>query len=455
VQTVLAAQPLLTEAERAAYLRLLGQAAGTVDGIREKSEAQASRGIVVPREQIDLSLPYLRSFAVRGSANPLALPANRLAQVPESERAAFAHRATRAIDSVIVPRVEALARYVDGELRRKAPPDVGLWQYPGGKDAYRLLVKRETTLDVTPEQVHEIGLRAVAAINARMQQVRDSLGFKGTKAEFHEQLRRDRQFYVSTPEEVGRKLMAYIARIEPGMSRLFAVRPRSPYGVRRLDPALEPSMTYGYYNWATGRDSVGYYNFNGSDLDQRSMLQIGAIAYHELVPGHHFQINLARENQALPAFRRTTTHAGYTEGWGEYSSSVVAAEMGMYRDAYEVYGRLVFDMFFAVRLVVDTGMNLHGWPRQRAMDYMREHTLESDVQINSETLRYSTRSPGQALAYRMGRETMVELRQRAERELGPRFDVRRFHDAVLMSGSLPLFLLQRHIDWFIAHEQGK
>ena len=454
VQTVLAAQPLATDSQRVAYLSLLGRAGSVLDGIGTKTAEQTRRGIVVPREQIDLNLPYIRSFAQPAASHPLAPGAARLAQVPENLRPAFETQVKRVIDSAVAPRALALARAVD-ELRPVAPDAVGLWQYPGGLDAYRILVRRETTLDVTPEEVHQIGLRAVAAINARMQQVRDSLGFKGSRAEFHEQLRRDRRFYVDTPDEVGRRLMTYIARIEPRMKEYFAVRPASPYGVRRLDPALEPSMTYGYYNWAVARDSLGYYNFNGSDLDQRSMLQAGAIAYHELVPGHHFQINLARENQALPAFRRTTTHAGYTEGWGEYSSSIVAAEMGMYRDAYEVYGRLVFDMFFAVRLVVDTGMNLHGWSRQRAMDYMREQTLESDVQINSETMRYSTRSPAQALAYRMGRETMAALRTQAEKGLGSRFDVRRFHDAMLMSGSLPLFLLERHIKWFIANEQQR
>ncbi len=313
VQTVLAAQPVATEAQRTAYLSLLQRAAAVVDGIRDKTTAQAGRGIVVPQEQIDLNLPYIRSFAEQGASNPLALSARRLEQVPDSARAGFAGRAARTIDSAVAPRALALARTVD-ELRPVAPPHAGLWQYPGGKDAYRILVKRETTLDVTPEAVHEIGLRAVEAINARMTQVRDSLGFSGSKAEFHERLRRDPRFYVATPAEVGHRLMQYIGRIEPRMPEFFAVRPKSPYGVRRLDPALEPSMTYGYYNWAATRDSTGYYNFNGSDLDQRSMLMVGAIAYHELVPGHHFQINLARENEALPAFRRTTTHAGYTEG---------------------------------------------------------------------------------------------------------------------------------------------
>jgi len=454
VTGALGSAPIRTAAERSSYLDRLNRAGAVVDGMREKMVGQAARRIILPREQITNSVPYLKSFTAPSDKSPFALSPTRLAQVPEAERSSFAAQAAQTIEGVLVPKVNALIRYVETDLAPQAPNDVGIGQYPGGKEAYRILVKRETTLEVTPEEVHEIGLRAVAEINERMQRVRDSLGFKGTKAEFHEQLRRDPRFYVKTPPEVGQRLMSYIERIEPRMTDYFSVRPKSPYGARRLDPALEPSMTYGYYNFGVNKDSTGYYNFNGSDLDQRSLLVAGAIAFHELVPGHHFQINLARENESLPPFRRTTFHAGYTEGWGEYSSSVVAAEMGMYRDAYEIYGRLVFDAFFAVRLVVDTGMNYYGWSRRRAMDYMKENTLESDVQIDSETLRYSTRSPAQALAYRMGRETMVRLRRKAERELGSRFDVRKFHEAMLMSGSLPLFLLERHIDWFIAKEKA-
>jgi uncharacterized protein (DUF885 family) len=455
VTAALGLAPIGTREQRTAYLALLGQAGMVIDAMREKMVAQAARGIVVPREQIGLSLPYLRSFTEPSGTNPLAVPRTRLDGLPESVRGSFTAETARVIDGELRPKIQSLIHYVETELAAKAPIGVGLAQYPGGKEAYRILVKRETTLDVTPEQVHQIGLAAVADIEARMQRVRDSLGWKGTKAEFHEQLRRDRRFYVTTPAEVGQRLLDYIARIEPRMAEYFSIRPEARYGARRLDPALEPSMTYGYYNFGATKDSTGYYNFNGSDLDQRSLLEAGAIAFHELVPGHHFQINLARENDRLPAFRRTGMHAGYTEGWGEYASSVVAAEMGMYRDAYEVYGRLVFDAFFAVRLVVDTGMNYYGWSRQRAIDYMKEHTIESDVQIDSETWRYSVRSPAQALAYRMGRETMASLRQRAERELGAKFDVRRFHQAMLLSGSLPLFLLERHIDWWIQSERAR
>jgi uncharacterized protein (DUF885 family) len=213
-------------------------------------------------------------------------------------------------------------------------------------------------------------------------------------------------------------------------------------------------MTYGYYNLPTGDDPNGYYNYNGSLLESRSLLSGAALTYHELMPGHHFQLNLQAENERLPTFRRRGYFAGNSEGWGEYSSSVVARELGMYENPYDLYGRLVFDMFFAVRLVVDTGMNTLGWSRAQAMEYMAEHTMESDVQIDSETIRYSMRQPAQALAYRMGRETWVRLRKKAEEALGDRFDVRRFHDSVMSIGSVPLMVLEDHVDWFIVQEGG-
>ena len=453
--TVLASQAVATPADREAYLAVLRSAAPALAAVRAKSVAQRARGIVLSRERVDDVVAFYRDAASRAPDAAIAPARGRLQQLTADEREAFERDVARVVEQELQPALRDLAEYVEADVRRTAAAGVGLWQYPGGKDAYRVMVKRETTLDITPEAIHALALAAMDTLEARMKAVRDSLGFRGTKAEFHEQLRRDPRFYVSTPDSVGRRLMSYAERIEPVLGRAFSRRPKAPYGVRRLDPALEPSMTYGYYNWPIGDDPKGYYNFNGSDLDERSLLVIGAISFHELVPGHHFQILLQRENEALPAFRRRAYYAGYNEGWGEYSSSVVAAELGMYRDAYEVYGRLVFDAFFIARLVVDTGMNFYGWPRSKAMAYMKDHTLESDVQINSETLRYSTRTPAQALAYRMGRETFVRLRGEAERALGSRFDPRRFHDAVLMSGALPLNVLERHVDWWIAGELGR
>jgi uncharacterized protein (DUF885 family) len=286
-----------------------------------------------------------------------------------------------------------------------------------------------------------------------MEVVRDSLGFTGSKAEFHERLRSDPRFYARSADEFGQRLMEQDARIRPHIEKAFLQQPEAPYGVARLDPALQDVLTYGYYAGPTRLRPAGTYFFNGSQLEERSLLSAAALAFHELIPGHHFQIALVRENDDLPEFRRQIRYPGYTEGWAEYSSSVVARDLGMYEDLYDLYGRLVFDMFFAVRLVVDTGMNYLGWSRERAMAFMSEYLMESDVQIASETLRYVDR-PAQALAYWLGRQAFVEARETAERGLGEAFDVRRYHHFMVSSGPLPLPLLREHVQEFIRQERN-
>lgn len=443
--------PLDGQDARERYLSFLQEATRSLAEILEKERGRAARSIVLPDEQIDRVLPYWRALAAHDAAHPLAPSGAELAALEPSIRAAFEPRWRAALREVAVG-AQAIVDYLEGTLRDLAPNTVGMSQYPGGRRAYRVATRLMTTLDVTPEQVHEVGLAAVERINGEMAEVRTRLGFEGTKAEFHALLREDPRFYVDTPDAFGARLMEYDARVRPHMDDFFLREPEVPYGVRRLDPSLEASLTYGFYDVPTDDDPTGYYNYNGSRLSERSLLSGAALTYHELIPGHHYQIALARENTDLPAFRRNGYYSGYGEGWGEYSSSVVAREMGLYDDPYDLYGRLVFDMFFAVRLVVDTGMNYFGWSRPRAMLYMREHTMESDTQIDSETIRYSMRSPAQALAYYMGRDTWLRLRGRAERELGDSFDVRRFHDTTLSIGSVPLVVLERHVDRWIAQQ---
>ena len=437
----------------AAYLERVAGAGAVLDALHQQVRGRLERGIVLPAEQIDRVLPLVRSFAAAAEQHPLWLDSERLSELEPDDAERVQERLRELIGTEVAPRAAALAHYVDSTVRRHAPDAVGWWQYPGGKEAYRIATRIQTTLDVTPEQVHQIGLDGVAELNRQMALIRTELGWQGTKAQFHDHLREDERFYVSTPDEFGERLLEFDARILPLIDRQFGKKPEAPHSVRRLDPALEATMTYGFFSVPTEREPTGYYNFNGSELRSRSLLSGAALTYHELVPGHHFQIALQRENEELPTFRRFGYFAGYGEGWGEYSSSVVARELGMYEDPYDLYGRLVFDMFFCVRLVVDTGMNYLGWSRQRAMDYMAEHTMESAVQIDSETIRYSMRQPAQALAYRMGRETWVRLRAKAESELGDKFDVRRFHDSVLGIGSVPLFVLEEHVDWLIEQER--
>ena len=445
---ILGAMPLRTPADRDRYLARLAEIPALADAIVKNLDTQTGMGIRVPKPELDQVDGFLKAFAATGEASPFRPGKARLSGATEADIATFLKAADALIEAKVAPAAGRLAAAVSGDYRAKAPEAVGLSQYPGGLDAYRELVRLHTTMGVTPEQVHDIGLRNVERIAREMTRIRAELGFKGTPVEFKESLRVNPRFFPKTPGEIGERLMGYITRIEPVVDQFFLRRPKAPYGVKRLDPQLEPGQTFGYYQTPTASDPRGYYNYNGSNLSDRSLLNAGALIYHELVPGHHFQINLSFENPAIPEFRRESFDTAFTEGWGEYAAGL-AGEMGMYKDPYDRYGRLGMEMFVSVRLVVDTGMNALGWSRERAIAYMKENAMESDTQILSETLRYSCDMPGQALAYKMGAMRILELREKARSALGARFDIRKFHDWVLGSGSLPMTTLERHVQAFI------
>jgi len=435
------------------YLELADRYAALVGQVRTKLDAQEKRGIVIPRPALEPTISYLRATIGEGDESSFAVKPIRLKALSTAEIDAFHTALLKIIEKKINPALKGLIVYLEGDYRKKAPESVGLGQYPGGKEYYAWLVRSHTTLDVTPEEVHKIGLREVGRLNAEIGKLQASLGFKGTRADFRQSVEKDARFFPKTPEEVGERLMAPIRRIEPFLDRYFQRKPKALYGVKRLAPELEGTMTFGYYQEPTAAEPVGYYLYNAGGLPERSLLDAAELIYHELVPGHHFQICLAREIAELPAFRRDSDDGAYAEGWAEYASSL-AGEMGMYSDPYDLYGRISGgELFLSARLVVDTGMNALGWPLAKAEAFMRENTPYTDLQIHSEAIRYSVRSPGQALAYRMGHLKLRDLREKAQTALGEKFDIRRFHEALLCSGSMPLTTLERHIDWFITQEK--
>jgi uncharacterized protein (DUF885 family) len=453
VQQVFALLPVGEPAERERFLSLLKQYAEVLGQVRARTADQVRSGIRIPQASLDLAAAFFAAD-LEALDRTFDVDTARLEGVSAADAESFRAAIRILINGQIRPATKALADDYGASYRTRAPSAVGLSQYPGGAEYYAWLVKRHTTFDVTPQEVHAIGLAEVERTNAAMAKVRERLEFKGTKAEFHAFLRTDPRFFPKSPDEIGEKLITAMQEMEPRLDAMFLRRPKAPYGVKRLDPRLEGAMTYGYYQVPTPRDPKGYYNYNGSKLQSRSLLNVRALAFHELAPGHHFQINLQTENEALPPIRRETRHTAYTEGWGEYASSL-GDDAGLFADPYDQYGRLMMDMFLSVRLVVDTGMNALGWSRERAMDYMREHTLESEEQIRTESLRYSVDMPGQALAYKMGSRGFRELRAKAETALGSRFDVRQFHDAVLTSGSLPMRTLETHVEWWIETQRAQ
>lgn len=457
---VFSSAPLGTPEERERFLGLLDEVARLAGQLREVLEGQRERGILLPAPEIPL---------VQATYAPLAGPPEEHPYRPDPERLGaeatglspeaadeLAHQVDRALAERVAPAFAGLLTVLDGDYRASAPEEVGLGRQPGGEAAYRFLVAHHTTLDgLTPEEIHERGLAEVERIEAEMAEIRELLGAGGTPArEFHERLRTDPRFLACSPEEVGERLLRPIRRIEPLVEDWFLETPEAPYGVARLDPALEGGMTFGYYQWPTPAEPTGRYFFNGSDLDERSLVTAAALIYHELVPGHHFQIALQTEDEDLPAFRRNAFPTAFVEGWAEYASDL-AGEMGLYAEPYDRYGRLAMDMFLSSRLVVDTGMNALGWSRERALEFLRDRVLESETQLATETLRYSVDIPGQALAYKIGALAIRDLRRRAEEALGEDFDIRRFHRAVLGHGAMPLAVLEEHIEWWIEQERRR
>jgi uncharacterized protein (DUF885 family) len=423
ITLALAALPRATAADSAHHARLQRETATYLLAVRDGIRERAATGVRLASDQVPQALALLRA----------------LRESPELRPAQWA------LDSLIA--------VFDTTYVAAAPRGIGLWQYPGGREAYRFLVRSWTTTERTPEEIHAIGLREVARVEREMALIRTELGFRGTAAQFIDSLRRDARFYARTPEEVGERLTMYLRRIEPVIGTMFTALPRARGDVQRLDPRLEASQTFGYYDPPDPRDPVGHYMYNASRLPERSQLSAGALLYHELLPGHHLQFALALENAALPEARRSAMVGAYTEGWGEYAS-MLAAEMGMYRDPWERYGRLLMEMFIAARLVVDTGINEFGWSRDSATAYMAARVIESPTQLATETLRYGADINGQALSYKIGAVELVRLRARAREALGPAFDIREFHDVVLASGALPMTVLEWKVDRWIAGKLG-
>jgi uncharacterized protein (DUF885 family) len=451
VQEAFAGHPLTDEEQTARYLALLDELPRVARQARENLEEQRRRGILLPRAELDAVTSLMGALAATGEASPFRPAAERLAALGEERAAAVLAEVDRRVAASVAPAFAALGATLQGDYRAATPERVGLGSYPGGAEAYRYLIRVHTGLDLSPQEVHDLGVGETTRIAAEMAELRALLGSEEPMAEYHAALRSDPRFLACDAAGVGERLMAAVRRIEPLVDGWFLRTPAAPHGVERLQPELEGAMTFGYYDPPKPTQEVGRYLFNGSRLQERTLVTAAALIYHELVPGHHFQIALQRENTSLPEIRRESYPTAYVEGWAEYASDL-AGEMGLYREPYDRYGRLGMDMFLSARLVVDTGMNALGWSLDDARAFLRAHVLESDTQLASETLRYAVDIPGQALAYKLGSLRIRALRDRAAAQLGERFDVRRFHEAVLGVGALPLPILEEHVDWWIAQE---
>jgi uncharacterized protein (DUF885 family) len=369
--------------------------------------------------------------------------------VPEAERERLRAAGRAAIREQLVPTYRSVLDFFTNEYVPHARTTIGASELPEGREYYPYLVKHFTTLDVTPDRVHQIGLEEVARIRAEMDAVLRELKWEKGFPAFLEFLRTDPRFYPKSAEELLKQACYIAKRMDGKLPALFKTLPRQPYGVVPVPADLAPKYTGGRYNGAPiSGNRAGEYWVNTYALDKRTLYTLEALTLHEAVPGHHLQTSLQQELTGLPAFRRYDYVNAFGEGWGLYSERL-GLEAGFYQDPYSNFGRLTYEMWRACRLVVDTGMHWKGWTRDQALSYLAENTALSLHEVKTETDRYIG-WPGQALAYKMGELKIRELRKRAEDALGHRFDVREFHDAVLRNGSVPLSVLEDQIDAFIA-----
>ncbi|MCZ6708799.1 MAG: DUF885 domain-containing protein [Gammaproteobacteria bacterium] len=369
--------------------------------------------------------------------------------VPETDREALAVRALVIVETEVVPAYSRFFEFMVDEYIPQARTDIAATSLPNGNAYYAQQIRQYTTLEMTAEEIHALGLEEVARIRAEMLEVMDEVGFDGGFQAFLGYLRTEERFYPKTAEELMR-YAAYLAKkMDAQLPKLFRTLPRLPYGVEPVPASIAPKYTTGRYVAAPfGSTRAGTYWVNTYALDNRPLYNMEALTLHEAVPGHHVQIALASEIEDLPAFRRFSYLSAFGEGWGLYAEWL-GLEVGFYTDPYSNFGRLSYEMWRACRLVVDTGMHAFGWTRQQAVDYMAANTALALHNIRTEVDRYIS-WPAQALAYKLGEMKIKSLRRKAEQALGSRFDVRDFHDAVLLQGAVPLPVLERQVEKWIS-----
>jgi len=424
-----------------------------VDVAIANMERGIAQGIVQPRVLVAKAIPQLEAQIVDDVEKSLFW--QPIVKMPSDFSASDRDRLTRAyretISATILPAYRKLTAYLRDRYLPNSRTTVGLSALPGGSEWYAALVRSTTTTTLTPEEVHRIGLSEVARIQAEMEEVKKRARFEGDLTAFFTFLQNDSQFYYETTDELLKGYQDLQARIDASTDRLFDVKPKANYEIRKVEPFRERSAASGSYQAASADGSrPGIFYLNTYDVKARPKFAMESLLLHEGSPGHHFQISIQRELEGLPRFRRFGGYTAYTEGWGLYSESI-GKELGFYADPYSDYGRLDAELWRAIRLVLDTGMHARGWTREAAIEYALKNSSVGETRAVSEVERFLA-IPSQALAYKIGQLKITEVRRRAEQKLGSRFDVKAFHRTVLESGSLPLEILENRIDQWIANQ---
>jgi uncharacterized protein (DUF885 family) len=448
--------PFATPTDYRQYLARLAALPQLVDQTLVLMREGVKAGIVPPRVLMQrVPAQIAAQLADDPQRSPFYKPFTRFPlNFPVAERVALQAQAQATLRDQVVPAYRRLQTAFLNDYLPHTRNSVAATDRPDGPAYYDFLARGYTTTDLSADAIHELGLKEVARIRAAMERVKLEAGYSGTLEDFFTFLRSDPRFFLKTPAELLTAYRAVAKRIDPELVKVFRTIPRLPYGVKGIPDSIAPDTTTAYYQPAAADGSrAGIYYVNLYKPEARPTWEMVPLSLHEAVPGHHFQFARALELPDAPQFRRTAYFVAYSEGWGLYAEQL-GHEMGLYDDPYDRFGQLTYEMWRAVRLVVDTGMHTQGWTRERSIAYFKANAAKTEQDIVNEIDRYIN-TPAQALAYKVGQLQISALRTRAQQALGARFDLRDFHDAVLATGSVPLAALQARIEAWIVEQQRR
>lgn len=409
---------------------------------------------VPPKYLLEKVLAQTNRIAeMKPEETPFALPLKKIpASIPAQEQERIKRQGMEAIAYQVLPAYKRFARFLSSQYIPAGRTEPGVWSIPDGDAYYAFRVRQSTTTNLTAEQIHQIGLDAVKKDEAEMLAIAKKLGFADLKA-MQTSMLKDPKLHPQTKEQLLGLYQGYLDAMKPKLPQLFGHLPKAPLTIVAMPSYIEKDQAAAFYEHGTPDGSrPGHVSINTYNVTDRSLADVEAIAYHEGVPGHHLQISIAQEIQGLPTFRSHLYYTAFTEGWGMYSERL-GKDIGFYQDPYSDYGRLETDIWRAIRLVVDTGVHAKHWNRQQMVDFFKEHSAIDDTNIQAEVDRYIA-WPGQALGYKIGQLKILELREKAQKELGAKFNLKSYHDQVLDSGALPLDVLEQRVDAWIAQQKA-
>lgn len=440
--------PFATVRDYENYIARLRQLSRVFDQVIANARQGMREKLMPPKYLLEQVVPQARTVADNVSpSNPFAQPVAKFPEgISPADQARLRNEVMAAVKDEVTPAYRKFAEFVEKEYAPNGRTDVGVWALPDGADRYRYNIRQLTITEMTPDQIHELGLKQVAEIEAEMLEVAHKLGFKDI-ASLNDHIRNDRSLYASSSQQVLGLYQKYADQMYAKLPGLFGTLPKNKLIVIPMESFREKAgVPADYSSGAPQTGRPGRINVNMYDPEHRLTLNIEAIAYHEGVPGHHLQISIGQEMPSLPAFRQHAEYTAFVEGWALYAERL-GKEVGFYQDPYSDYGRLENEMWRAVRLVVDTGVHSKHWSRQQMVDYFHRYTAMDEPNVQTEVDRYIA-WPGQALAYKLGQLRILEMRERAKKELGTAFDIREFHDEVLGASALPLDVFEkRMISW--------